>query len=156
MAIPTFLVGVLPGYHVLGVAAPVVLTLLRMIQGLSVGGEYTTSIVFMVEHAPPGRRGLIGAMGGCGAVVGILLGSATGALLPRLMPADEAWRPGAGAFPSCSAWWSGCGFFSAEHLAEGPSAERRPLAGASRRFRLHGRCCSGSPGFRSSTPSAST
>src|SRR5437588_3674639 len=43
MAIPTFLVGVLPGYQVLGVMAPVVLTLLRMIQGLSVGGEYTTS-----------------------------------------------------------------------------------------------------------------
>ena len=57
MAIPTFLVGVLPGYQVLGMMAPVVLTLLRMVQGLSVGGEYTTSIVFMVEHAPPGRRG---------------------------------------------------------------------------------------------------
>ena len=65
MAIPTFLVGVLPGYHTLGVAAPILLTLLRMIQGLSVGGEYTTSIVFMVEHAKPGqprhdrRRGLL-------------------------------------------------------------------------------------------------
>ena len=81
MAIPTFLVGILPGYPVLGVFAPVALTLLRMIQGLSVGGEYTTSIVFMVENAPPGRRGLIGAMGCCGAVAGILLGSATGAVL---------------------------------------------------------------------------
>src|SRR6476660_9588416 len=88
MAIPTFLVGVLPGYQVLGMMAPVVLTLLRMIQGLSVGGEYTTSIVFMVEHAPPGRRGLIGAMGCCGAVGGILLGSATGALLTNVLPAD--------------------------------------------------------------------
>ena len=58
MAIPTFLVGVLPGYQVLGVAAPILLTLLRMIQGLSVGGEYTTSIVFMVEQrqARPPRR----------------------------------------------------------------------------------------------------
>ena len=51
----------------LGVAAPILLTLLRMIQGLSVGGECTTSIVFMVEHAPPGRRGLIGAIAVCGA-----------------------------------------------------------------------------------------
>ena len=93
MAIPTFLVGVLPGYEVLGIAAPIFLTLLRMIQGLSVGGEYTTSIVFMVERAPPGRRGLIGAMAGCGAVGGILLGSATGALLASVMPAEavEAW-----------------------------------------------------------------
>src|SRR5438034_481676 len=48
MAVPTFLVGVLPGYAQMGVTAPILLTLLRMIQGLSVGGEYTTSIVFMV------------------------------------------------------------------------------------------------------------
>ncbi|GEP58448.1 MFS transporter [Reyranella soli] len=85
MAIPTFLVGVLPGYQTLGLAAPILLTLLRMIQGLSVGGEYTTSIVFMVEHAKPGGRGLIGAMGCCGAVGGILAGSATGAVLASVM-----------------------------------------------------------------------
>jgi MHS family proline/betaine transporter-like MFS transporter len=93
MAIPTFLVGALPGYEVLGVAAPILLTLLRMIQGLSVGGEYTTSIVFMVERAPPGRRGIIGAMACCGAVGGILLGSASGALLAETMSAEalEAW-----------------------------------------------------------------
>ena len=105
MAIPTFLVGVLPGYEVLGMLAPIVLTLLRMVQGLSVGGEYTTSIIFMVEHAPPGRRGLIGAMGGCGAVGGILLGSATGALLTA-DDAGEASRPGAGGCRSCSGCWS--------------------------------------------------
>ena len=63
MAIPTFLVGVLPGYDTLGLAAPILLTLLRMIQGLSVGGEYTTSIVFMIEHAKPGSRGMVGAVG---------------------------------------------------------------------------------------------
>jgi MHS family proline/betaine transporter-like MFS transporter len=93
MAIPTFLVGVLPGYHTLGVAAPILLTLLRMIQGLSVGGEYTISIVFMVEHAPPERRGVIGAMAGVGAVGGILVGSATGAVLAAAMPTAmlEAW-----------------------------------------------------------------
>src|SRR5262245_52961470 len=44
MAIPTFLIGLLPGYATLGPAAAVLLVLLRMIQGLSVGGEYTTSI----------------------------------------------------------------------------------------------------------------
>jgi len=93
MAIPTFLVGVLPGYQTLGLAAPILLTLLRMIQGLSVGGEYTTSIVFMIEHAKPGSRGVIGAMGCCGAVGGILAGSATGAVLASVMSeADlESW-----------------------------------------------------------------
>src|SRR5882724_3295779 len=93
MAIPTFLVGVLPGYAVLGIAAPLLLTALRMIQGLSVGGEYTTSIVFMVEHASPGRRGFTGAIASCGAVGGILAGSATGAALAAAMSPEalEAW-----------------------------------------------------------------
>ena len=93
MAVPTFLVGALPGYQVLGVAAPILLTLLRMIQGLSVGGEYTTSIVFVVEHAPPGRRGLFGAIVCAGTTVGILLGSASGAVLASMMSpaALEAW-----------------------------------------------------------------
>src|SRR5215813_2691291 len=71
MAVPTFLVGVLPGYQTLGIAAPFLLTLLRMIQGLSVGGEYTTSIVFMVERAPPRRRGIVGAIADMGSVTGI-------------------------------------------------------------------------------------
>ncbi len=96
MAVPTFLIGVLPGYDVLGLAAPVLLTLLRMVQGLSVGGEYTTSIVFLVERARPERRGVVGAVADLGAVSGILLGSATGAVLEWVMPAgavdDWGWR----------------------------------------------------------------
>ncbi len=93
MAVPTFLVGVLPGYHSLGVAAPILLTLLRMVQGLSVGGEFTTSFTFMVEQAAPARRGLMGAVASCGATLGILLGSSTGAVLAAaLSPADlDAW-----------------------------------------------------------------
>ncbi|MBI2742204.1 MAG: MFS transporter [Rhodospirillales bacterium] len=93
MAVPTFLIGVLPGYDVLGLAAPVLLTLLRMLQGLSVGGEYTTSIIFLVERARPERRGVVGAVADLGAVSGILLGSATGAVLEWAMPAGavEAW-----------------------------------------------------------------
>ena len=79
MAIPTFLIGLLPGYATLGLLAPIALTLLRMVQGLSVGGEYTSSMVFLVERAPEGRRGLMGALTSCGACGGILLGSAVGA-----------------------------------------------------------------------------
>src|SRR5262245_56559389 len=65
-----------PGYATLGLLAPIALTLLRMVQGLSVGGEYTSSMVFLVEHAPDGRRGLMGALASSGASGGILLGSA--------------------------------------------------------------------------------
>ncbi len=93
MAVPTFLVGVLPGYETLGVAAPILLILLRVIQGLSVGGEYTTSFTYMVENAPPGRAGLTAAICGAGATLGMMLGSGIGALMASLMPPDDlhAW-----------------------------------------------------------------
>jgi MHS family proline/betaine transporter-like MFS transporter len=94
MAIPTFLIGLLPGYAQLGVGAAVLLVLLRMVQGLSVGGEYTTSVVFLVESAPPGRRGLAGSWSAFGAVGGILLGSAVGAVLTGLLPAESVARWG--------------------------------------------------------------
>jgi len=96
MVIPTFLVGILPGYATLGLAAPVILTLLRALQGISVGGEFATSMVFLVEQAPANRRGLIGATAGSGASLGTLLGSGIGALLSDLLPpeamADWGWR----------------------------------------------------------------
>ncbi|HSI02259.1 MAG TPA: MFS transporter [Reyranella sp.] len=93
MAIPTFLIGVLPGYQTLGLLAPVLLTVLRMVQGLSVGGESSTSIVFMVERAPESRRGVMGAVACVGATGGMMLGSASGALLAWLLPsaALESW-----------------------------------------------------------------
>src|SRR6516162_1037478 len=93
MAIPTFLIGLLPGYRTLGLLAPIALTLLRMVQGLSVGGEYTSSMVFLVEQAPDGRRGLMGALTACGAIAGILLGSAVGAAFAANLSAAalQAW-----------------------------------------------------------------
>ena len=93
MAVPTFLIGVLPGYETIGVLAPVALTLLRMVQGLSLGGEYPSSMVFLIERAPEGRRGLMGAVAGIGAVSGLLLGSIVGAALAAVLPAEalEAW-----------------------------------------------------------------
>src|SRR5215475_7281830 len=93
MAIPTFLIGLLPGYETFGVLAPVGLTLLRVVQGLSVGGEYPGSMVFLVEHAPKGQRGLMGALAGSGSAVGMLLGSAVGAAFAVSIStaALEAW-----------------------------------------------------------------
>src|SRR5262244_385876 len=93
MAIPTFLIGLLPGYQTIGVLAPVGLTLLRVVQGLSVGGEYAGSMVFLIEHAAEGRRGLMGALAGSGSAVGMLLGSAVGAAFAVSIStaALEAW-----------------------------------------------------------------
>ncbi len=93
MAVPTFLMGLLPGYEALGRMAPVALVLLRMVQGLSVGGEYTSSMVFLVERATAGHRGLMGAVTCCGTTIGILLGSAVGATIASIMTAEalDAW-----------------------------------------------------------------
>jgi MFS transporter, MHS family, proline/betaine transporter len=106
MAIPTFLIGLLPGYGSIGLLAPIGLIVLRIFQGLSVGGEYTSSMVFLVEHAPEGRRGLMGALVGCSTTGGVLLGSAMGAGFAATMsPAaldNWGWR-----IRSCSGCWSG-------------------------------------------------
>jgi len=58
MGLSTFLVGVLPNYATIGVAAPVILILLRLFQGLALGGEYGGAATYVAEHAPHGKRGL--------------------------------------------------------------------------------------------------
>lgn len=76
VAIPTFIIGVMPTYQTIGIWAPVILILLRMLQGLAVGGEYSTSIVYMIERCPPNKRGLVGSFSPMGAFCGLLLGTA--------------------------------------------------------------------------------
>ncbi len=96
MAIPTFLIGLLPVHEQIGISAPILLVILRMLQGLSVGGEYTTSVVFLVENSPNGRRGFMASWSGWGAVAGILLGSAIASLVTTLLTpvqlASWGWR----------------------------------------------------------------
>ncbi|HEV2747185.1 MAG TPA: MFS transporter [Allosphingosinicella sp.] len=58
MGVSTFAVGILPSYAAIGVAAPVLLVLLRLVQGLALGGEYGGAATYVAEHAPEGRRGL--------------------------------------------------------------------------------------------------
>jgi MFS family permease len=57
MGTSTFLVGILPGYAKIGIAAPVILILLRLLQGLALGGEYGGAATYVAEHAPHGKRG---------------------------------------------------------------------------------------------------
>ncbi|MFI9382455.1 MFS transporter [Kutzneria sp. NPDC052558] len=73
MGVATIGVGLLPGYDTIGVAAPVLLVVLRLVQGISTGGEWPSAALILIEHAPPGRRGFLGAFPQVGVPAGLLL-----------------------------------------------------------------------------------
>ncbi|QIR86258.1 MHS family MFS transporter [Paracoccus sp. AK26] len=73
MGFSTFLVGLLPGYASWGIAAPIILIVLRMLQGLALGGEYGGAAVYVAEHAPANQRGYFTAFIQTTATLGLLL-----------------------------------------------------------------------------------
>jgi MHS family proline/betaine transporter-like MFS transporter len=96
MTVPTGLIALLPTYAEVGASAAVLLVVLRLLQGFSVGGEFTGSIIFLVEHAPPARRGFIGSWAGFSTNAGCMLGAGVGALLVTVLGPQAvrewAWR----------------------------------------------------------------
>ncbi|MDR4533979.1 MFS transporter [Glutamicibacter sp. PS] len=95
MGTSTFLIGCLPGYATLGVVAPILLVLLRLLQGFSAGGEWGGASLTGVENAPEHKRGLFGSFTSMGIGLGSLVGSGVFALL-TLMPEEQllayGWR----------------------------------------------------------------
>jgi MFS transporter, MHS family, shikimate and dehydroshikimate transport protein len=73
MGIATFLIGLLPTYHTIGIWAPVLLVLLRLAQGFAVGGEWGGAVLMAVEHSPKGRRGFYGSWPQIGVPAGLLV-----------------------------------------------------------------------------------
>ena len=73
MGVATFLIGCLPTHATIGVAAPILLVLLRFAQGIGVGGEWGGAVLMAVEHAPKGKRGFYGAFPQMGVPAGLLL-----------------------------------------------------------------------------------
>ena len=73
MGLSTFIVGILPSYASIGVAAPVILIALRLLQGLALGGEYGGAAIYVAEHAPPNKRGLYTSFIQASVVGGFLL-----------------------------------------------------------------------------------
>jgi len=93
MAIPTGCIGLLPTYEMVGMVAPILLIILRVLQGLSLGGAFSGSITFLVEHAPYNKRGIIGSTTIASLCAGFLLGSIV-AILVKLPLTDlqyETW-----------------------------------------------------------------
>jgi MHS family proline/betaine transporter-like MFS transporter len=93
MALPTALIGVLPTYEQIGIWAPIILCLIRLIQGASIGGEFSGCIAFLVEYSPMNKRGLIGSVSMISLVLGMLLGSVVAILVSKCMSVEsfETW-----------------------------------------------------------------
>jgi len=92
MATPTVLIGLLPGYATIGILAPILLCLLRILQGIAFGGEWGGAVLIAVESAPPGRKALWGSFPSAGASAGIVLSSLVWAGVSLLPEADfKSW-----------------------------------------------------------------
>ncbi|TQM80048.1 putative MFS family arabinose efflux permease [Saccharothrix saharensis] len=96
MAAATFLIGVLPTSATLGVVAPVLLVVLRFLQGIAVGGQWGGVVLLLTETAGPGRRGFAGTFGQAGVPLGVILGNVAflvvGATVPPASFATWGWR----------------------------------------------------------------
>ena len=96
MAVPTLIMGLLPTYEQIGLWAPILLLLMRVIQGAAIGGEVPGAWVFVAEHAPPRHVGFACGTLTCGLTAGILLGSLVATAINSIYtPAevlDFAWR----------------------------------------------------------------
>ncbi|MGD6748444.1 MFS transporter [Streptomyces sp. BH106] len=95
MGSSTFLIGCLPTYGALGVAAPILLVALRLVQGFAAGGEWGGASLFGIENAPEGRRGLWGSFTSAGIGIGSLFGTGVFTLvtlLPQHALESWAWR----------------------------------------------------------------
>jgi MFS transporter, MHS family, proline/betaine transporter len=96
MAIPTALIGFIPTYDQIGVAAPIFLTLIRLLQGLALGGGFSGCMTFLVEHAPDNKRGIVGSSSMFSLGAGVLLGIVVSLGFSRLLPQEDfiswGWR----------------------------------------------------------------
>ncbi len=93
MGVATFLIGLLPTFESVGVLAPILLVVLRLLQGIGVGGEWGGAVLMAVEHAPPGRRGFFGSWPQMGVPAGLLLANVVFFISSTAVPEEQflAW-----------------------------------------------------------------
>ena len=129
MGTSTFCIGLLPNYAAIGVTAPILLIVLRIIQGIGLGGEWGGASLMVIEHAPPGQRGFYGSFVQIGFPVGLVLASLVFGFAAKLPEADFlawGWR-----FPFLvSAVLLVLGMFVRSKIPETPVFERMKAANA--------------------------
>lgn len=101
MTVATLALGLVPSYETAGVAAPLLVLLIRMLQGFSAGGEYTGALTLVAEYAPDRRRGFFGSWLEFGTITGYMLGAGSAAHSSRYCPSRTC-STGAGGSRSCS------------------------------------------------------
>lgn len=94
IALPTFCIGLLPSYHQIGLLAPILLMIARMWQGISIGGQYSGSIICLAESAPSKYRATYTAFANMSANIGILLAAAMSVVMTRLLSAEALYSWG--------------------------------------------------------------
>ncbi|CAA0112278.1 Proline/betaine transporter [Starkeya nomas] len=96
MGLVTALIGLLPGYASIGIAAPILLIILRFLQGMMVGGEWTSAGIFIVESAPPDHRAVAASLVTCTAGLAYVAGTSTAVVLSATLSDDTilswGWR----------------------------------------------------------------
>src|SRR3984893_756577 len=124
MAVATGLTGLIPTYQSIGIWAPIALVICRLLQGFSTGGEWGGAAAFLVEYAPPGRRGLTGSWQQVSTQIGSVSGSLSAALLASVLSAEDfyawGWR-----IPFVAGFLLGpIGYYLRRKVAETPAFER--------------------------------
>lgn len=129
MALGTFAVGCLPTYQQIGVWAPILLVILRFMQGIGLGGEWGGASLMVIEHAPAGRRGLFGSLVQIGAPLGLVTSSGMFTLV-TMMP-DDAFKSWGWRIPFLlSILLLGLGWFVRARVPETPVFEEIKRRGA--------------------------
>lgn len=129
MAFPTACIGLLPTYASIGIWAPILLTLIRLVQGMAVGGEFGGSIVYLVEHAEPHNRNYIGSLSMLSMLIGLLSGAMMATALAAFMSPEDfdsyGWR-----IPFILGFFIGVvGLYIRSKLDESPAFVEAQMAG---------------------------
>lgn len=129
MGLSTFVVGLLPSYAAIGIAAPIILVVMRLIQGLALGGEYGGAATYVAEHAPKGKRGFYTSFIQITATAGLVLSLAV-ILGVRLAVSEEAFADWGWRIPFLvSILLLGVSLWIRLKLAESPSFKRMKAEG---------------------------